>query len=425
VNRLKQIRERKSLTLAQLSARTSIPLRVLGDYEENIAEISPAHVKVLSKALWVKPDELLAPEGPAAPAPAPYGASHPAPAAPVAGAPMSPAVAPMVAPGANAGYAPRPYAPPAPYGAPRPEGPRPPRPPGPAGDAGRGAPRAGGRARREPVVMPATDGQITEIMRLAARLNLSTEEIESEFGRSIDNITRFDAREWIKKLREDAIAKAPPAKVHFGQWPGLKDDREAVYLAEQRDQGATLRVALFNGQVFEGPIIDFTPYTITLEDAAAGAGEQVVLRKLAIAYYQRTGAGNGRRAEPAAEAQDRAPFPGSAEPAFATPGAAMASAAPAAESGAPAPAATESAPTPAGVEAASTPAAAESAPAEAAAESAAVAATDPPAKPRASRARTAAPQKPDLEMAAASEDSEPAATDAAPAASAGGEEGAG
>ena len=59
-----------------------------------------------------------------------------------------------------------------------PTGPRPPRPPGPA-DAGRGAPRAGRRARREPVVMPATDGQITEIMRLAARLNLSTEEIES------------------------------------------------------------------------------------------------------------------------------------------------------------------------------------------------------------------------------------------------------
>ena len=329
--------------MAQLSARTSIPLRVLGDYEENIAEISPAHVKVLSKALWVKPDELMAPEGPAAPAAVPYGAPHPPPSAPVAGVPAGPAVAPMVAPGANAGYAPRPYAPPAPYGAPRPEGPRPPRPPSPAGDAGRGAPRAGGRARREPVVMPATDGQITEIMRLAARLNLSTEEIESEFGRSIDNITRFDAREWIKKLREDAIAKAPPAKVHFGQWPGLKDDREAVYLAEQRDLGSTLRVALFNGQVFEGPVVDFTPYTITLEDASAGAGEQVVLRKLAIAYYQRTATGAGQRAEPAGEARDRAPFPGSAEPAFATPGAAQARA----ESAPPAQASADAAPAPA------------------------------------------------------------------------------
>lgn len=190
--------------------------------------------------------------------------------------------------------------------------------------------------------MPATDGQITEVMRLAARLNRSTAEIETEFGRSMSEITRFDAREWIKKLREDALAQAPPAKVHFGQWPGLKDDREAVYLAEQRELGSTFRVALFNGQAFEGRIVDFTPYTLTIEHDTPRGAEQIVLRKLAVAYYQRTSPGDGTApaaAKPFAEPVDIAPFPGSGAPGFATPEAALphAAEAPAAEA-APAPA---------------------------------------------------------------------------------------
>jgi sRNA-binding regulator protein Hfq len=167
--------------------------------------------------------------------------------------------------------------------------------------------------------MPATDGQISEIMRLAARLNLSTEEIESQFGRGIDNITRFDAREWIKKLREDAIAQAPPAKVHFGQWPGLKDDREAVYLTEQRAQGSQFRVVLFNGEVFNGRIVDFTPYTITLQQEGADEAEQVILRKLAVAYYQRTAPGTGEQPTATGEAKEVAPFAGAATPQFVPP----------------------------------------------------------------------------------------------------------
>jgi len=353
VNRLKLIRERKSLTLAQLSARTSIPLRLLSDYESNIQEISPAHVKALSKALWIKPEELV-PAEIAAPAPAgadgaasavrpplPGGspAPNPLPEAPLNGGLPPAAGAPAPAIGGPApGYgAPRPYAPA--YGAPRPDGLRPPRPAGPlaGGDLGRG-PRPPSRGRREPVVMPATDGQITEIMRLAARLNLSTEELESQFGRGIDNITRFDAREWIKKLREDALAKAPPAKVHFGQWPGLRDDREAVYLAEQRELRAPFRVVLFNGQVFHGRVADFTPYTITIEEDTPGGAEQIVLRKLAVAYYQRTGTGGGpaAAAPPAGEAKDIAPFAGPGAPAFVAPGAAPTDASAVAE---PAPAA--------------------------------------------------------------------------------------
>lgn len=170
--------------------------------------------------------------------------------------------------------------------------------------------------------MPATEGQMTEIMRLAARLNLSTAQLETQFNRPLADITRFDAREWIKQLREEAATKAPPSKIHFGQWPGLKDDLEAVYLNEQKTTGAPFRFVLFNGESLEGPISDFTPYTITI--AETGTGNQVVLRKLAVAYYRRLGEGDGPvQAEGEStnghEALDNAPFPGPAQPQFAPP----------------------------------------------------------------------------------------------------------
>ena len=181
----------------------------------------------------------------------------------------------------------------------------------------------GGRPKREPVVMPATEGQVTEIMRLAARLNLSTAQIETQFGRPISEVTRFDAREWIKRLREEAATKAPPSKIHFGQWPGLKDDLEAVYLKEQKESAAPFHFTLFNGEVLKGIIIDFTPYTVTM--AEDGTGNHIVLRKLAIAYYRRLGpGGEGEHAEGSpngreAEAVDPAPFTGPAEPHFQPP----------------------------------------------------------------------------------------------------------
>ncbi len=343
MNRLKIIREKKSLTLAQLSARTSIPVRLLGDYEANLLEIPPPHMKALAKALWVKPDELVA-VGPApapggvAPPPGPLADRGPAPApSPVAiAAPPSAPPAPAgMPPSEPAPYA-RPAPPPMPNGAPpdmaappRPAyapAPPPRRPMGPpAGDMGRppGRPAmGGGRGKRDPVAMPATEGQMTEIMRLAARLNLSTAQLETQFSRPLADITRFDAREWIKQLREEAATKAPPSKIHFGQWPGLKDDLEAVYLNEQKTTGAPFRFVLFNGEALEGPISDFTPYTITI--AETETGNQLVLRKLAVAYYRRLGEGDGpvnagEESTNGHEALDNAPFPGPAQPQFAPP----------------------------------------------------------------------------------------------------------
>jgi len=44
---------------------------------------------------------------------------------------------------------------------------------------------------------------------------------------------------------------------------------------------------LFDGQTFEGTVIGFGPYQITIRDPG---GDEVTLNKLAIAYYRKGGA---------------------------------------------------------------------------------------------------------------------------------------
>ena len=65
---------------------------------------------------------------------------------------------------------------------------------------------------------------------------------------------------------------------------GAREDREAAYLEEQRAKGAPFAFKLFNGEEFRGTISEFTPYTITIKTGENG--DEVVIRKLAIAYYR-------------------------------------------------------------------------------------------------------------------------------------------
>jgi hypothetical protein len=76
---------------------------------------------------------------------------------------------------------------------------------------------------------------------------------------------------------------------------------------------------LFNGEVFNGRIVDFTPYTITLQQEGADEAEQVILRKLAVAYYQRTAPGTGEQPAMTEDAKEVAPFAGAATPQFVPP----------------------------------------------------------------------------------------------------------
>jgi hypothetical protein len=127
---------------------------------------------------------------------------------------------------------------------------------------------------------------VQELERLAAKLEIAVEQLEERIGKKIPELTRPEAKEWIKRVRGMAEELAPGKKSSYGQWPGGHVDQEASYLATQKEAGTYFRFKLFNGEEIGGVITDFTPYTITI--GSNGAGDDVVLRKLAIAYYRRS-----------------------------------------------------------------------------------------------------------------------------------------
>jgi sRNA-binding regulator protein Hfq len=176
---------------------------------------------------------------------------------------------------------------------------QPPRPPrsgesdGQAGRAGGQAPQRSGDSRggarpakaAPPPPGPISEGQVEELLRLAQRLEILQEQLEERMGKALLALTKPEAKEWIKRLRAMADEIAPAQKIRFGQWPEGREDREAGYLREQREASSPFTFKLFNGEEFTGTISDFTPYTITIK--IGNDGEEVVLRKLAIAYYRR------------------------------------------------------------------------------------------------------------------------------------------
>jgi hypothetical protein len=109
--------------------------------------------------------------------------------------------------------------------------------------------------------------------------------LEERIGKKISELTRPEAKEWIKRIRAMAEELAPTKKSAYGQWPGGHVDQEAAYLEAQKESGAFFRFKLFNGEEIGGIITDYTPYTITV--STNGSGDDTILRKLAIAYYRR------------------------------------------------------------------------------------------------------------------------------------------
>lgn len=281
MNKLRSIREKKGLTLGQLSARASIPSRLINDYEIGQQLIPLPHAKLLAKALWVKVEDILPPAN------APAGIATPPPLTPH---PTPPPEQQMVAPSEDGqrtmpseqrGNPPRPG-----WGSPpKPRGAKPPKP---------------AKPKQEPIILPATEGQVQEIMRQGHRAGLSEEEIATEVGKPLTELDRMQAREWIRNMRERAASLTEEAKKSPATTK-LPDDREPEYLTEQQKAGAIFSFTMFDGQIFTGQIKDYTPYTIVI---VSDDGNDVVLRKLAIAYYQKVGTGNPLATLAAAEHGD-------------------------------------------------------------------------------------------------------------------------
>lgn len=299
---LRSIREKKGLTVSQLAARASIPTRVIAEYEEGRQAMPLNHARLIAKALWVPIEDLMPPAGSVLPAPPTTPPGAPAQAAPL---PATYTAAPAMAPaptGTQAPYVPTPATTTQPYQDQRPtrqDAPRTTRTGSSEGKAGPGGSR-GPRSTPHPPG-PISEGQLQELARLAVRLEIDQEQMESRIGKSLSALDRPGAKEWIKKLRAIADEIAPTQKVRFGMWPEGQEDREAVYLREQRDAQSYLTFKLFNGEQIGGVVSDFTPYTITIKQSNQGEDE-VVLRKLAIAYYRRSESAN----QPATEGEKEA-----------------------------------------------------------------------------------------------------------------------
>jgi sRNA-binding regulator protein Hfq len=114
-------------------------------------------------------------------------------------------------------------------------------------------------------------------------MEIEQAQFEETIGKPVSQLTRIEAKDWIKRLRLMADEIAPSGRVRFGQWPGTKEDQEAAYLGAQREAGTQFEFKLFNGESYSGKIVDYTPYTITIE---INGGQEMVLRKLAIMYYR-------------------------------------------------------------------------------------------------------------------------------------------
>lgn len=318
---LRNLRERKGLTLSQLAAKSSISSRVLTEYEEGRLPVTLAHAKLLAKALWVGIEDLMPPAGsmPLVSQPSQPSASMAPPVQAPVQTPTSsqPSVSPRPQP--EPSYA-RPQQATVPAPAPgvqsstpaaqdgRSDSPRPPR----GGFDGRegGRPRGASDAARpargpKPAPPPPSaisEGQVQELERLAAKLEIALDQLEERIGKRVADLTKPEAKEWIKRVRGMAEEIAPSKKSTYGQWPGGQVDHEASYLAAQKEASSYFRFKLFNGEEISGTIAAFTPYTITVN---TGADEDTVLRKLAIAYYRR-GAPSSEQSPPTAPKRKRA-----------------------------------------------------------------------------------------------------------------------
>ncbi len=290
---LRNLRERKGLTVSQLAAKASISSRVILDYEDG-QSIPLAHAKLLAKALYVSIEELMPPAGSAPPQPVGASSQAPRPAAVQSTAPQ-PVPAPRPQMTAETAVAPPPVQRPTPALAapPRYDPPRTVRPISGDGQGPRaGSPAPGGAGARTnrptrpapPPPGPITEGQLEELQRLAVKLEITGEQLEERIGKKMAELNRPEAKEWIKRVRGMAEEIAPGRKVPYGQWPEGREDQEAAYLKSQQDAGSYFLFKLFNGEAFSGAITDFTPYTITIKEH--GNGVETVLRKLAIAYYR-------------------------------------------------------------------------------------------------------------------------------------------
>ncbi len=229
---LRKIRKRKGMSINQLASRSGISIARLVQYEKGEQEILSTDLRRLAKALYVDEWDI------------------------------------------------NPHSSPPP---PRQE--RPARPPRPREEP----PKEKKPPRRPPQSPPARDSQIAHLLTLAARFDIDQAALEAEIGKPLEELTQKEARSWNSRFMRRIAEERPPKRAidrKRAYLPEGVDGFELAYLQEQQEAGVPLCFTLFEGQTFEGAVVGFSPYQITIRELG---GDEITLNKLAIAYYRKAG----------------------------------------------------------------------------------------------------------------------------------------
>jgi transcriptional regulator with XRE-family HTH domain len=229
---LQTLRTKRRLSVKQLAARSGISIATVVQYEKGRREIPPADLRRLAKALYVNEWDI----------------------------------------------DPRPSPPPSPP--PRQE--RSAKPPKPQ--------KKPPQEKRTPRESPAArDTQIAHLLTLAARFHMDQAALEAEIGKPLAELTQQEARHWNGRFMRRIAEEKPPKQAidrKRAYLPEGVDGYELAYLQEQQEASAPLHFTLFDGQTFEGVVVGFGPYQITVREPG---GDEITLNKLAIAYYRKVG----------------------------------------------------------------------------------------------------------------------------------------
>jgi transcriptional regulator with XRE-family HTH domain len=230
---LVKIRKSKGMSVGQLASKTGIAVRLIREYEAGTRPIPDTDLRRLARALYVEEWDI--------------NARSSSPRKGQAG---------------------------------RDRQPRRPQEPEEAGPAPKAAPSRSPAAR---------ETQIAHLLQLAANAGLDRAALEAQVGKPLDQLTRSEARHWNAHFMIQIAESRPPKRPidrRRAYLPEGVDEFEMEYLEEVKASGERLTFTLFSGERFEGALIGYGPYALTVRQVD---GSELTLNKLAIAYYLRGG----------------------------------------------------------------------------------------------------------------------------------------
>lgn len=242
------LREQKKLSVAMLASRAGLPIGLIMQYESGQRSIDPRHIPRLARALYVEDSDIKL-------------QSDPRPgSAPMERQPRRPEKNLLAAEKAEGPARPRE---------------KPVRQPRPAP-----APRPPAMAR---------PSQIAHLTDLLTHMGRSTADLEKELGKPLTELNRREASQLLFKL-QNALREGLVADRRRAYLPEAVDQFEYRYLTAASEEGAVLRFNLFDGSTVTGPIVGFSPYTITVR---LENGDELTLNKLALVSYQKLARSGG------------------------------------------------------------------------------------------------------------------------------------